>query len=88
MKQLFLVSDQKGMIQAYTTFKEGKIKFDQMCANHIKHLSENPSFNYKRFTIEIDGQKIYQFRSYYRTTIKGKTRLNNDIFSLQTITIE
>lgn len=85
MKTIYLVSDQKGMIQAYPTFKEGKDKFDLMCTNHIKTLSDNPTFNYKRYKIE-DG--LFQFRSYYKSNVKGKIRYFNDIFTFQSIIID
>ena len=88
MKKLFLVIDQKGMVKAYPSFKEAKDKFDQMCAAHIKVMSDNPSFGYKRQKVDVDGSQVFQFRSWHKSIVGGKPRFFNDIFSLQTIVVE
>ena len=88
MKKLFLVIDQKGLAKAYPSFKEAKDKFDQMCAAHIKVMSDNPSFGYKRIKSDVDGSQVLQFRSWHRSIVNGKPRFFNEIFSMQSIVLE
>jgi hypothetical protein len=88
MKKLFLVIDQKGLAKAYPSFKEAKDKFDQMCAAHIKIMSDSPSFGYKRAKFDVDGSQVLQFRSWHRSIVNGKPRFFNEIFSLQSIVTE
>jgi len=87
MKKVFLVIDQKGLAQPYPSFKEAKDAYEQMCAAHIKTMSDNPTFGYKRYKSDIDGSQVFQFRSWHKSIIKGKPRFFNDIFSLQEMTI-
>lgn len=87
--KIYLVNDQKGVIKAYPTFKEGTDAFNQLCQNHIKQCCENPTFVYKRFYSKFeDGCSLSQFRSSYKTTKNGKIRFINDIFSFQVIQID
>ena len=88
MKKLFLVIDQKGLAKAYPSFKEAKDKFDQMCAAHIKVMSDNPTFGYKRIKSDVDESQVLQFRSWHRSIVNGKPRFFNEIFSLQSIVTE
>lgn len=88
MKKLFLVIDQKGLAKAYPSFKEAKDKFDQMCAAHIKIMSDNPTFGYKRIKFDVDECQVFQFRSWHRSIVNGKPRFFNEIFSLQSIVSE
>lgn len=88
MKKLFLVYDQKGVVKAYPSFKEAKGKFDEMCSSHIKAMSDNPTFGYKRIKSDFDGNQVIQFRSWHKSVVKGKPKYFNDIFSLQAIEVE
>ena len=88
MKKLFLVSDQKGLAKPYSSFKEAKNKFDEMCAAHIKQMSDNPTFGYKRVKFDVDEGQAFQFRSWHKSVVKGKPKYFNDLFSLQPIEVE
>lgn len=86
MTELFLVSDQKAVIQAYSTFKEGKDAYDHMCSAHIKELSDNPTFSYRRTKTDLgDGQVVYQFRCCHKRKVNGQLRFFQECFSFQII---